>query len=148
MNRTVQFFGQGYGVSPAKIVAKLDGLEIYNGEIPTLDQPSYNTAPEDQVVLFTCELPVEFDGLIPMSVEVVEGTAVFAHVLANHCFHPNGENEYYPVRQGTDARKNVKIDNEPQTPAFELPGTWSWTVSQGSTLTYDLHVGGGTLPTN
>lgn len=146
MNRTVQFFGQGYGSDPAEISVKLEDKEIFNGKIPTIDQPVINTDPEDQVVLFTCELPIEFEGFKPMTVCVNKGSVVFAHIHANYCFQPNGEIEYFPIRQGTDARKNVKINGETQTPAFDLPGTWSWTVSEGSTLTYDLDVAAGTQP--
>ena len=146
MNRTVQFFGQGYGTDPAVIVVKLDNLVIYEGNVPTIDQIGFNTAPEDQVVLFTCELPITFSGFKPMTVEVVSGTVVFAQICANHCFHPNGENLYFPIRQGVDARANVKINEKSQTPAMDLPGTWSWTVSAGDILSYDLNVAEGTNP--
>ena len=146
MNRTVQFFGQGYGTDPAVIVVKLDNLVIYEGNVPTIDQIGFNNAPEDQVVLFTCELPITFDGFKPMTVEVVNGMVVFAQVHANHCFQPNGENLYFPIRQGVDARANVKINGTLQIPNMELAGTWSWTVSAGDTLSYDLNVAQGTNP--
>jgi hypothetical protein len=143
MNRTVQFFGQGYGVTPVKLIVKLEDLIIFSGEISTIDQSGFNTAPEDQVVLFTCELPVVFEGLKPMSVEVLNGTAVLAHVHATHCY-ANCNDLYFPLCPGADARKNVRIDGELQTTSQDLPGTWSWTVSAGSTLSYDLDVVGGT----
>jgi hypothetical protein len=146
MNRTVQFFGQGYGPNPAVIVVKLEDLIVYEGNVPTINQAEFNTAPEDQVLLFTCELPITFDGLKPMTAEVVSGTVVFAQINANHCFHPNGENLYFPIRQGADARLNVKINNVPQVPALTLPGTYSWAVSAGATLSYDLNVAHGTEP--
>jgi hypothetical protein len=143
MNRTVQFFGQGYGSSPATIVVKLEGLTIFSGEIPTIDQTGFNTAPDDQVVLFTCELPVTFEGLKPMLVEVLTGTVALAHIRANYCFY-NSDDLYFDICPGADARKNVKINGELQTPDQDLSGTWSWTVSAGSTLSYDLNVTGGT----
>jgi hypothetical protein len=143
MNRIVQFFGQGYGSSPATIVVKLEDSTIFSGEIPTVNQIKFNTAPDDQVVLFTCELPVTFKGLKPMSVEVLTGTVALAHIHANYCFY-NDHDLYFTICPGADARKNVKIDGELQTPAQNLPGTWSWTVSAGSTLSYDLNVTGRT----
>jgi hypothetical protein len=146
MNRTVQFFGQGYGTDPAVIVVKLEDLVVYEGTVPTIDQIAFNTAPEDQVVLFTCELPIMFDGFKPMTVEVISGTVVFAQIYANYCFHPNGETLYFPIRQGVDARANVKINEIGQIPAMDLPGTWSWTVSAGDVLSYDLNVAHGTEP--
>ena len=143
MNRTVKFFGQGYGVDPVNIVVKLEDLTIFSGEIATIDQAGFNTAPEDQVVLFTCELPVVFGGLKPMSVEVLNGTVVLAHIHANYCFY-NSHNLYFDICPGADARKNVRINGELETPALDLPGTWSWTVSAGSMLSYDLNVVSGT----
>jgi hypothetical protein len=142
MNRTVQFFGQGYGSVSANILVKLEDLIIFSGEIPTIYQAGFNTAPNDQVLLFTCELPVTFDGSKPMSVDVIAGTVVMAQIHANYCFY-NSHNLYFDICPGADARKNVKINGELQTPARDLPGTWSWTVSAGSTLSYDLNVVGG-----
>jgi hypothetical protein len=143
MNRTVKFFGQGYGVTPASIVVKLENLTIFSGEIPTVNQSKFNTAPTDQVVLFTCELPIAFTGLKPMTVDVIHGTVAFAHIQANHCFYSN-DDLYFTICPGADARKNVKINGESQTPTQDLPGTWSWTVSAGSTLSYDLDIVAGT----
>jgi hypothetical protein len=143
MNGTVQFFGQGYGPAPARIVVKLEDLTIFSGEIPTIAQSGFNTDPGDQVVLFTCELPVTFEGLKPMSVEVSLGTVTLAHIHANYCFY-NGDDVYFDICPGADARKNVKINGELQTPAQDLPGTWSWTVHAGSVLSYDLDVAAGT----
>jgi hypothetical protein len=142
MNRIIQFFGQGYGTDPAFVVARLEDLVVYEGNVHTIDQIGFNTAPETQVVLFTCELPVTFEGLKPMSVEVITGTVVLAHVHATHCY-ANCNDLYFPLCPGSDVRKNVKIDNKLQVPDQELPGTWSWTVSSGSTLSCDLDIVGG-----
>jgi hypothetical protein len=142
MNRTVKFFGQGYGSDPANIVVKLEDLIIFSGEIATVDQAGFNTAPEDQVVLFTCELPVVFGGLKPMSVEVLNGTVVLAHIHANYCFY-NSDDLYFDICPGADARKNVRINGELQARDQDLPGTWSWNVSAGSTFSYDLDIVGG-----
>lgn len=147
MNRTVQFFGQGYGPTPANIVVKMDDSVIFSGPIPTIDQIGFNTAPEDQVLLFTCELPIDFEGFKPMTIEVLEGTVVFAHIYANHCFQPNGKDQYFAPRQGVDARANVKINGEPQTQNLNFPGaTLSWTVPVGCVFSYDLNVAPGTQP--
>jgi hypothetical protein len=147
MNRTVQFFGQGYGISPAVIEVKMEDTVIFSGKVPTLNQASYNTSPEDQEVLFTCELPIEFDGLVPMHIQVIESTVVFAHVHVNHCFQPNGINQYYATRQGQDSRVNVKIDGVVQPPNLDFPGaTVSWTIGPQSEFSYDLNVAHGTNP--
>lgn len=137
MNRTIQFFGQGYGSTPASIVVKLEDLIIFSGEIPTIVQANSNTDPDDQVVLFTCELPVTTQQLVPMVIDVISGTVVFAHINATHCFQ-NCDDVFFAVCAGSDARKNVKIDGIVQLPDQELSGTWSWTVAAGSNLSYDL----------
>ena len=83
-NRTVQFYGQGYGTVPAEITATLDGIVVYSGTVPTIDQENYNRMPEDQVLLFTAQVPVDFDGTKPMTISVSNSTVVFAHVLGNY----------------------------------------------------------------
>ena len=71
VNRTIQFLGQGYaptGTDPIVITATLDGNVVYTGNIPTLYTTDVDHTPDGQVVLFTCELPVDFAGTLPMSV--------------------------------------------------------------------------------
>lgn len=136
-NRTIHFFGQGYGFEPARILVKLDNSEIFSGEIPTINQETFNMIPEDQTVIFLCELPITTQRLVPMSIDVISGTVVFAQITATHCFD-NCESIFFPVCAGSDARKNVKIDGVAQTTTQDLPGTWSWTVNAGSNLSYDL----------
>ena len=96
-NRTVQFFGQGYasaGTEPIVITATLDGNVIYTGNIPTLYTSDIDHTPGEQVVLFTCELPIEYAGTAPMSIVLnnpVGVDAYFEQIMANYM--PN----YNPV---------------------------------------------------
>jgi len=84
-NRTLKFYGLGYGETPASISVTQDGINIYTGEITTTDNSSINLqAVENQVVLFTSETPVDFTGTIPMSIEVTNGTVVFAWITGNY----------------------------------------------------------------
>ena len=70
-NRTVQFYGQGYspaGSTPLTVTAVLNGNTVYSGPISTEYISDIGRAPTDQVILFTAEIPVDFNGTMPMSV--------------------------------------------------------------------------------
>jgi hypothetical protein len=89
-NRTIQFFGQGYaptGTEPIVITATLNGNAVYNGTIPTLYNTTVGRLPTDQTVLFTCELPVDFAGTLPMSITLdspVGVDAYFEQIMSNY----------------------------------------------------------------
>jgi hypothetical protein len=81
-NRTIQFLGQGYaptGTEPIVITATLNGNVVYTGNIPTLYTSDVGRLPKDQVVLFTCELPVDFAGTVPMSIALDSPVGVDAY---------------------------------------------------------------------
>lgn len=94
-NRTIQFFGEGYaptGTDPIVITATLNGNVVYTGNIPTLYTSDVGRLPEDQVALFTCELPVEFAGTVPMSIVLdspVGVDAFFTQIKSNYMPAPN-----------------------------------------------------------
>jgi len=85
--RTLKFYGRGYGETPAAISVTQNGVNVYTGEVTTINAP--RTDWPDQVVLFTSETTVDFTGTIPMSVEVTNGTVVFAWITGNYCMIPN-----------------------------------------------------------
>lgn len=141
-NRTLQFYGKGYGSSPAEITVKLDNEIVFDGAVPTADQIEVDHSPDAQVVLFTCEVPVLFEGKMPMSVTVNTGTVVFAEVKGNHCYSGDNLAGFFHIFNN-DVRSSVKIDDVDQTTLWETTGTWSWLVNAGSTLTYDLNINTG-----
>jgi hypothetical protein len=81
--RTLKFYGRGYGETPAAISVTQNGVNVYTGEITTINAP--RTDWPDQVVLFTSETTVDFTGTISMSIEVTNGTVVFAWITGNYC---------------------------------------------------------------
>jgi hypothetical protein len=89
-NRTIQFWGQGYaptGTDPIVITATLSGNVIYTGNIPTLYTFDIGRLPGDQVVLFTCELPIDFAGTVPMSISLDSPVGVdvyFEQITSNY----------------------------------------------------------------
>jgi hypothetical protein len=94
-NRTIQFLGSGYaptGTDPITISATLNGNVVYTGSIPTSYTSEINHQPDGQEVLFTCELPVDFSGTVPMSISLdnpVGVTAFFEQVQSNYVTIPN-----------------------------------------------------------
>ena len=109
-NRTIQFLGQGYaptGTEPIMVTATLDGNTVYTGTIPTLYTSNIGRLPTDQVVLFTCEIPVEFAGTVPMTISLdspVGVDAYFEQMLSNYM--PVLENDII-VSSGSDGFFNV-----------------------------------------
>jgi hypothetical protein len=88
-NRTLQFLGRGYGSTPATVVATLDGVTIYTGEVPTLDQETILELPGEQVVLFSTEIPMDFAGTKTFSMQVTRGIVNCADQLANYSRYRN-----------------------------------------------------------
>ena len=90
VNRTIQFLGQGYaptGTDPIVITATLAGNVVYTGNIPTLYTSDVSHLPSDQVVLFTCELPVDFAGTVPVLISLdspVGVDAYFEQIYSNY----------------------------------------------------------------
>jgi hypothetical protein len=97
-NRTLQFLGRGYGSTPATVVATLDGVTIYTGEVPTLDQETILELPGEQVVLFSTEIPMDFAGTKTFSMQVTRGIVNCADQLANYSRYRNPAQDYqYPL---------------------------------------------------
>jgi hypothetical protein len=154
--RTAKIFGQGFGPEPAEITVTLAGSTIYTGEVPTLDQPVYSLPnPElsnSVVELCSFEIGMDDTGTLPMTCTVLSGTVIFAQILANYCVIANtdpvigtGPDTFQNIDGMGDARSNVQIDDVLQPVNHEtLPGTWWFTVSEGSVLSYDLDIVAGT----
>jgi len=87
--RTLKFYGKGYGTADTSIAVTLDGTTVYTGTVTTVNSSTVEYLPEDQVELFTCEVPVDFDGSKPMSVEVTAGTLFLNYIKTNYTAIPN-----------------------------------------------------------
>ena len=89
-NRTLQFYGSAYafgGTEPISITAELNNNVVYSGTIPTEYATEPSVQPADQVVLFTCEVPMNFAGTYPMEIYLdnpVGVKAYFEQIYSNY----------------------------------------------------------------
>ena len=101
--RTFKQLGQAYGTTPVTIVAKIDGQEVFNGTLHTLDQP-LPTMPIGKFglgwgsPLFAWTNDVEFSGVKTMEVTVTGGTVILSNTVANYIETP----PYGPAKEPGD----------------------------------------------
>jgi len=105
-NRTLQFFGIGYGAEPVTVTATVNGAQVFAGTITTFDSPVNTTDPWTQVApMFTAEVDENTVDNIPMSISVSGGTAVVGDVYADRLLKPNPvySNEEFVALMNTEA---------------------------------------------
>ena len=92
-NKTLQFYGTGYGDTPVTISATFDGMTVFNGTIPTVAGPIPTISREIAQVstpLFTVDLPLDFIGSKSLAITVTGGTAAaFGRVMHNNALQIN-----------------------------------------------------------
>lgn len=93
--RTLQFLGKGYSSAvgtPVSIVATINGNPVYSGTVTTEYTPVVSSDENDQVVLFTYDIPVDFSGTVPMTLAISgpENSVLYVEqVLGNYCSKSN-----------------------------------------------------------
>lgn len=141
--------GRGYQSStPMSITAQIDGVTVYSGTVPTLNQPF--PEPEAGVIfgedLYTWSIPdMTWTGTQELAI-TVEGTGIFllGDTLAQ--IYPGAASNYYgmifdgspdPAVGPYDPLSNVKINGVPQSsyPNPGLDGQWGWGILGGSNFT-------------
>jgi len=84
--RTLKFYGQGYSSQPLSVVASVNDVTVFSGEIPTVNE-SFDSAADANAVLFSFDTGVDssFNGSLPMSILVsgTDGGVVFGNVEVN-----------------------------------------------------------------
>jgi hypothetical protein len=172
--RTFKQFGQGYGSTPATIVATIDGVQVFNGPVNTVDEPlplGPVTNPGSEI--FTWTNTVDFAGTQSFSISVTGSSLLLTVTSANYPFLQIDTNvtEPFIINSSVDFSyfytnfytknvngvnladpfTNVTIGGVPQQRAprpndSELPGQWYWLIPAGSTFTATLNVMAGTDP--
>jgi hypothetical protein len=170
--RTFKQYGQGYGATPATIVVTLGGVEIFNGDIATLNQPvpDMPIVPGENlgVELYSWTKDLTYQGSEALQITVSDGTFLMAKSVANYFKYidptkPDGpyassgpDNFVYFYDYTVDGDviydpfSNVAIDGAPQTPTRiegEF-GQWYWVMGPGQVLTATMNVIAGYESTN
>ena len=151
-NRTIQFYGQGFGSTAVEISVTANGSHVFNGPVATLDQPlSPLPWPLDQSeILFSMEVPVEFQGTVPMEITVNSGRGIlFQHVSINYV--PLADNvssgaQGFNFHTGEIANfsLNGNLIPPPVCPQG-LDGDWTTPVPVNSTLAFTFDINAGLL---
>ena len=162
--RTFKQYGQGYGAAPVTIAVTLDSVQIFGGDIATLDQPvpDMPIVPGENlgVELYSWTKDLAFQGADTLQITVVDGTFLMSKSVANYFKYidptkPSGPYAssgvanfvpfYYYTAEGEvvyDALSNVSIDGVAQTVA-RVPGEygqWYWVLGPGQVMTATLSV--------
>jgi hypothetical protein len=170
--RTFKQYGQGYGSAPATITVTLDGVQIFNGDIATLDQsvPDMPIVPGENlgVELYSWTKDLIFQGADTLQITVADGTFLMSKSVANYFKYidpalPSGPYAtsgvanfvpfYYYTDNGEviyDSISNVSIDGVAKT-VNRVPGEygqWYWVLGPGQTMTATLSVIAGYDSTN
>jgi hypothetical protein len=145
-NKTLQFFGRGYAPTgtDAEITAVLEGNTVFSGTIPTIyNAGEVSYAPEDQELLFTCEVDEALDTTVSMTVTVTAGSAVtLEQILSNLNNQPGNVSVFASMGDGSQRRLNVTINGIPEETLSPRPpeaqGEWLWVVPENGVLACDL----------
>ena len=158
--RTTQCFGYGFGNTPATIVAKINGVTVFEGEIstaPLADLPAgnpYEQWANNVVSLYTFTTTVGTAESLPTTIEVTNGTLLLGQYNSNYSAVPtdipdeftSSGPDVYIVLPG-EVREGVTIDGVAQNyhPAGSttLLGTWWWQVGTGSTIAFNALIDAG-----
>ena len=120
----------GFGPNPVTVTVTANGTQVFNGTVPTVNQPiPVLPNPEllpDQTVIFTVELDTAFAGPLPMTCTVTGGAAIFGEVMTN----------YWPIRnpvyndQEWATLTDPKISNTQKAPIFAAHATPPFTQEE------------------
>lgn len=159
--RTIQSLGYGFGNTPATIVAKINNVTVFEGEIataPLSDLPVGNPLSQwanSIVSLYTFTSTVGTAESLPVTIEVTNGIVLLANYTANYSITEavppatgwvSSGPDTYLIMPG-EVRESVAIDGIEQNyhpvGADTNLGTWWWQVTAGSTIAFNMLVDAG-----
>ena len=123
-NRTIRLYGQGVGPTTVEISVTANGSQVFNGPIPTLDQPLVPLRwPLDQSeILVSMEVPVEYQGTIPIEITVNSGSGIlFQDVSINYVPLPNPiytSQQFVIINNPSSGQKSLDIFAALANPPF------------------------------
>jgi hypothetical protein len=160
-NRIVQVLGSGYGSTPASVVATWNGIQVFSGTVYTQDSPvpvAPTPGPAPGQVLFTFEIPMDVDGNISMTTDVIGNPVLFTEILANYAnleanstsYTSSGASRFITIAGNLDVldvRSQVILNGislpitDPK-PSTET-GTWWWVVGTDTSMSCQVAVQAG-----
>lgn len=158
-NRTIRFHGQGFGPTAVEISVTANGSQVFNGPVPTVDQPLVPLPwpLEQSEILFSMEVPLEFQGTMPMEITVNSGSGILLEKISIN--YVSLSNNVSSGAQGFEFDGDEKIpyllaatdhslDGNP-TPSLVCPprpdGNWTLPLAVGSTFAATLNIDAGLL---
>jgi hypothetical protein len=155
-SRTIKQQGQLYGSGSATVVAKIDGVVVFDGAVDSINQPFPalpTGSPIDSVDLFSWEEDLAFAGTRTLEISVTGATLLLTDTVVNYCpiiggtsSGPGGFGWVYLINNDgsviTDPLSNVEINGNLVSVdrTAELTGQWYWKVTSGSTLTATVNI--------
>jgi len=158
-NRTIRFHGQGFGPTAVEISVTANGSQVFNGPVPTVDQPLVPLPwpLEQSEILFSMEVPLEFQGTMPIEITVNSGGGILLEKMSIN---------YVPLinnvssgAQGFEFDSDGKIPNLLAASDFSLDGNpspslvcppepagyWTLPLAVGRTFAATLNIEAGLL---
>lgn len=166
--RTFQQYGQGFGSEPVGLIAKINGVVVFEGTTTALDEPlplQPDVADDFHSVLFSWENTVDFAGTAEMEITITgPGTVILTKTVANYTLANNnnpplGPDSFLPFYHYTeegqtviDPMSNPQVnglaiarDRDPETES-PLTGQWWYTLPTGAVFTATVNVLAGKDP--
>lgn len=146
---TRNFIQQGlaYGSTPTSITVAFDGVQIYSGPVPTVDQPLPGPGTDIEDTAYTWTLPAEFDGPINVVLQVSGSTFVLADTMANRVtVNSPAFFDTVPFFQTIDGLvvdepfTNVQINGIAESRTNPPDGQWYWKIAPGQTFSATLNI--------
>jgi hypothetical protein len=158
-NRTIRFYGQGFGATAVEISVTASGSQVFNGPVPTLDQPLVPLPwpMEQSEILFSMEVPMEFWGPMPIEIAVNSGSGILLDKMSIN--YVSLFNSASSGAQGFEfdsdekipyllAASDLKLNGNP-TPSLvcrpEPDGYWTLPLAVGNTFATTLNIDPGLL---
>jgi hypothetical protein len=160
--RTFKQTGLSYGSEPTMIVAKVDGVVVYEGPVATVDAPfpfDHNDVSGED--LFSWTSAIDFVGTQALEITVVNNALVLTLTLANYIGSGtreapvSGSDSHFSIQSPNsdgfpDPFSDVTINYVPQVVERSVnpsdTGQWRWVIKAGKTFRCNFTVQPPTLP--
>ena len=158
-NRTIRVYGQGFGPTEVEISVTANGSQVFNGPVSTVDQPlvPLQWPLEQSEILFSMEVPVEFQGTMPIEITVNSGSGILLQKMSiNYVRLPNNVSsgaqgfEFDSDGKIKDllAASDLTLNGNPAPPLVcppGLDGNWTLPLTVGSTFAGTVYIDPGLL---